>query len=171
MKVKKVPLQDLELWPDEVVCFTAYTDTRNPVQQRRTYVDGTRYAELQAENEKLRKKINALKAHGIEIVDAVAGGYEIYDIRQREFDRIEVENAELRAKLVMHEGAQKHNEKQIDIEREKNAKLKELVLEIWRSCPVDEVDCKKCPHYIGESDYWCDIPIRMEGLGIEVKDE
>lgn len=51
MRVKKVPLQDLELWPDEVICFSAYTDTRNPVQQRRTYVDG---AALEAENEKLR---------------------------------------------------------------------------------------------------------------------
>ena len=54
MRVKRVPLQDLELWPDEVICFTAYTDTRNPVQQRRTYVDGSRYAELQVENAKLR---------------------------------------------------------------------------------------------------------------------
>lgn len=52
MRVKKVPLQDLELWPDEVICFSAYTDTRNPVQQRRTYVDG---AALEAENEKLRE--------------------------------------------------------------------------------------------------------------------
>ena len=53
-------------------------------------------AELQAENAKLRKKINALKAHGIEIADAVAGGYEIYDIQQREVDRLEVENDKLR---------------------------------------------------------------------------
>lgn len=51
MRVKKVPLQDLELWPDEVICFTAYTDTRNPVQQRRTYVDGEK---LKAENAELR---------------------------------------------------------------------------------------------------------------------
>lgn len=51
MRVKKVPLQDLELWPDEVICFTAYTDTRNPVQQRRTYVDGKK---LKAENAELR---------------------------------------------------------------------------------------------------------------------
>lgn len=51
---------------------------------------------------------------------------------------------------------------------DENAKLRELLLEAWRSCPVDEDDCKKCPHYMGESDYLCDIPIRMEALGIEV---
>lgn len=60
MKVKKVPLQDLELWPDEVICFTAYTDTRNPVQQRRTYVDGKK---LKAENAELRDDL--LLAHRI----------------------------------------------------------------------------------------------------------
>lgn len=56
MRVKKVPLQDLELWPDEVICFTAYTDTRNPVQQRRTYVDGEK---LKAENAELRADLQA----------------------------------------------------------------------------------------------------------------
>lgn len=54
MSIKKVPLQDLELWPDEVICFSAYTDTRNPVQQRRTYVNGEK---LQAENAKLREMV------------------------------------------------------------------------------------------------------------------
>ena len=52
-------------------------------------------------------------------------------------------------------------------ERE-NATLRDLVREVWRSCPVDEDDCKRCPHYMGESDYWCDMPIRMETLGIEM---
>lgn len=50
-----------------------------------------------------------------------------------------------------------------------NAKLRELVREIWRSCPVDEDDCAKCPHRIEESDEdWCDIPFLMEELGVEV---
>ena len=49
-----------------------------------------------------------------------------------------------------------------------NARLRELVLEIWRSCPVSEDDCAKCPHHIGESDeVWCDIPILMSELGVE----
>ena len=59
----------------------------------------SRFDALQAENERLRKKINALKAHGIEIADAVAGGYEIYDTNQREVDRLEVENGKLREAL------------------------------------------------------------------------
>ena len=49
-----------------------------------------------------------------------------------------------------------------------SAKLRELVLEIWRSCPVSEDDCAKCPHHIEESDeVWCDIPILMSELGVE----
>ena len=50
-----------------------------------------------------------------------------------------------------------------------NAKLRELCHETWRSCPVEEDECKKCPHYLGEDgDVWCDIPIQMAELGIEV---
>lgn len=45
----------------------------------------------------------------------------------KECDRLVAENAELRAKLVMHEGAQKHNEKLINSERDKNKKLQQLV--------------------------------------------
>lgn len=72
--------------------------------QREVATDNTRrnmreYKRVRDENEKLRKKINALKAHGIEIVDAVAGGYEIYDTSQREVDRLEVENDKLREAL------------------------------------------------------------------------
>ena len=51
-----------------------------------------------------------------------------------------------------------------------NAKLRELVLELWRSCPVSVSDCKMCmcPHYIEESEGdWCDISIRIDELGIE----
>ena len=54
------------------------------------------------------------------------------------------------------------------VERE-NVKLRKLALEIWRSCPVSEDDCAKCPHYIEESEeVSCDIPILMEKLGVEV---
>lgn len=99
MRVKKVPLQDLELWPDEVICFTAYTDTRNPVQQRRTYVDGTRYAELQAENAKLREQIHWLKKGDIlhvltdqEYIDQC----ERERLMQVSIDALDKENAKLR---------------------------------------------------------------------------
>lgn len=73
MSIKKVPLQDLELWPDEVICFSAYTDTRNPVQQRRTYVDGEK---LKAENAELRddllraqRIIGQISHEGFELID------------------------------------------------------------------------------------------------------
>lgn len=48
-----------------------------------------------------------------------------------------------------------------------NAKLRELVREIWKSCPVSEDDCAECPHRLEEDDeVWCDIPILMEQLGV-----
>lgn len=53
---------------------------------------------------------------------------------------------------------------------DEGAKLRELVLEIWYSCPVSEYDCAKCQHRIEESDEdWCDIPILMEKLGVDVE--
>lgn len=101
-----------------------------------------RIVALEDKAEKQKIKLEVLKAHGIEIVDAVGGGHEIYNTRQREVDRLEYENA----------------------------KLRELVLEIWRSCPVSEDDCVKCQHRIEESDEdWCDIPILMEKLGVEAE--
>ena len=61
-------------------------------------------------------------------------------------------------------------ERRKELENE-NDKLRELVRDVWRSCPVDEDDCKKCPHYIVESDeVLCDIPILMREMGIEAED-
>lgn len=52
---------------------------------------------------------------------------------------------------------------------DEGAKLRKLVLEVWSSCPVSEDDCAKCQHRIEESDEdWCDIPILMEKLRVEV---
>lgn len=57
-------------------------------------------------------------------------------------------------------------ERREELETE-NAKLRELVRETWRCCPVSEGDCARCPHYIDESDEdWCNIPILMRELGI-----
>lgn len=58
-----------------------------------------RIVALEDEAEKQKIKSEVLKAHGIEIVDAVGGGHEIYDTRQREVDRLEYENAKLRELL------------------------------------------------------------------------
>lgn len=48
-----------------------------------------------------------------------------------EHERTKAENAELRAKLVVHESVQKHNEKLINSEREKNKKLRELCKQMY----------------------------------------
>ena len=54
-----------------------------------------RARELEKENENLRGKLQALRAHGIEVVDAVAGGVEIYNEKHAELDRLKAENAKL----------------------------------------------------------------------------
>ena len=57
----------------------------------------------------------------------------------------------------------------IEQQSERIVALEELVQEIWKSCPTDEDDCNRCPHRLVEDDEdWCDIPIRMRELGIEV---
>lgn len=67
---------------------------RNGGMSRRELCD--LIASLEHDNDEMRKKLNALKAHDIEIVDGVAGGYEIYDARTKEVDRLLYENANLR---------------------------------------------------------------------------
>ena len=52
--------------------------------------------ELRTENERLKRKLEILKAHGVEIVDAIAGGFEIYDEEHRRADALEGENARYR---------------------------------------------------------------------------
>ena len=51
---------------------------------------------LQAENAKLKRRLEILKSHGIEIADAVAGGFEIYNKEHARADRLEAENEKLR---------------------------------------------------------------------------
>lgn len=86
-----------ELWP------TAYEVTKNGETRRYipeipTYTMKLekKIVQLTDDIEKQKLKFGILKAHGIEIVDAVGGGYEIYDTKQREIDRLEFENSRLR---------------------------------------------------------------------------
>ena len=61
------------------------------------YIDAERKVmELEKENENLRGKLQALRAHGIEVVDAIADGVEIYSEEHAELDRLKAENKELR---------------------------------------------------------------------------
>ena len=57
---------------------------------------------------------------------------------------------------VMHEDA-------LDNE---NAKLRELVSELWVSCPVHDSDCDECQHKGGRTG--CELYDRMRELGVEV---
>ena len=47
-----------------------------------------------------------------------------------------------------------------------NAKLRELVRDMWQSCPVYTADCYGCEHH--RSDGGCKLYNRMRELGIEV---
>ena len=47
-----------------------------------------------------------------------------------------------------------------------NAKLRELVSELWVSCPVHDSDCDECQHKGGRTG--CELYDRMRELGVEV---
>lgn len=86
---------------------------------------GKQNAELKSERDALQRKLEILKEHGVEIVDAVAGGYEVYNEAIRERDKwkakaeeaeramnaaagkwakADAENRELRKMLVLDDG-------------------------------------------------------------------
>ena len=48
---------------------------------------------------------------------------------------------------------------------EQNAKLRELVSELWASCPVHDNDCDECRHKDGRTG--CELYDRMLGLGVD----
>jgi len=52
-----------------------------------------------------------------------------------------------------------------------NAKLRELVRDLWEACPVDGYYCiYHCEHYDKESESHCKLEDRMRELGVEVND-
>ena len=68
--------------------------------------------------------------------------------------------------LLDSEHASRQNGKRLPCERlaEENAKLRELVRDMWRGCPVDERDCSACDF---ERDGMCDLFDRMRELGVD----
>jgi predicted transcriptional regulator len=48
-----------------------------------------KFKNLKEENVKLQRKFEILEAHGIKIVDTVAGDYEVYDENYRRAQRLE----------------------------------------------------------------------------------
>ena len=55
---------------------------------------------------------------------------------------------------------------EIDRVRDENAKLLELLAELWASCPVHDDDCTDCKHRGGRTG--CKLYDRMRELGVEV---
>lgn len=50
-----------------------------------------------------------------------------------------------------------------------NAKLRELVRDLWKACPADGYYCiYHCEHYDKESESHCKLEDRMRELGVEV---
>lgn len=52
---------------------------------------------------------------------------------------------------------------------DENAKLRELVRDMWKGCPADGYYCiYHCPRYDKTSESHCELCDRMKELGIEV---
>lgn len=56
-------------------------------------------------------------------------------------------------------------EEALESERSENAKLRELVSELWVSCPVHDSDCDGCGHKGGRTG--CELYDRMRELGVD----
>lgn len=67
-------------------------------------------AKLIAERDDLQRKLEILKAHGVEIVDAVAGGFEVYNEAVRERDEWKAKAEAKSAKDDAHSKAQSKTE-------------------------------------------------------------
>ena len=53
--------------------------------------------------------------------------------------------------------------------RAENAKLRELVRDMWKACPADGYYCiHHCEHYDKGSESHCKLEDRMRELGVEV---
>lgn len=68
--------------------------------------------------------------------------------------------------LLDSEYAARQNGKRLPCERlaDENERLRELVRDMWRGCPVDERDCIACDF---ERDGMCDLFDRMRELGVD----
>lgn len=78
--------------------LTAHNDLQRHCDNQRariTELEGL-YAEKKAENAELKRKLGILGEYGIEVVDAVAGGFEIYSEDHRLADALKAENDKLR---------------------------------------------------------------------------
>lgn len=88
-------------------------------------------------------------------------------------DKYQDENAELRKERDFYFQQVTENgermQRVIDALNAENAKLRELVGDIWEACPTDGYYCiYHCEHYDKESESHCKLEARMAELGVEV---
>ena len=91
-----------------------------------------------------------------------------------ENERLQAENAKLRKKADMLQwnsdcfikiyGSWKRLRATVPHLERENAKLRELVSELWVSCPVHDSDCDECKHKGGRTG--CELYDRMLELGV-----
>ena len=128
--------------------------------------------DLKEENERLRRRYGECQNELTQTMCDYGGALDDIDKLKSENDKLRERTEWLEDELRKQMSATSTFMAMARTYQDDNKKLRELVCEVWRSCPVNEDDCKKCPHYIEESDeVWCDVPIRMHELGIEVSDE
>lgn len=128
---------------------------------------------LQDENDKLREQVSSLVGRSFRTADKMSC--------------IEAENAKLRedlefersengwAREFLNRMGQKCGTKDCPslvayvtkLEAD-NAKLRELVRDLWEACPVDGYYCiYHCEHYDKESESHCKLEDRMRELGVD----
>lgn len=105
-----------------------------------------------------------------DLLARLEAGYEydpMYGEICNERDRLANENDKLREEL----DAAKHDlsafSKEIVASKAKNAKLRELVADLWTHCPADRYYCALC-EYGNDDGSECKLADRMRELGIEV---
>ena len=90
-------IMDLE---DQIDTIHGWLNRRAAILEREMVKFNRRYFDCVEQEKKiaeLTRKMEILKAHGVEIVDAVAGGYEIYNEKIREVSELQAQVDELTA--------------------------------------------------------------------------
>lgn len=109
---------------------------------------------LQDENDKLSEQVSSLVGRSFRTADKMSC--------------IEADNAKLQndAELLRAMLSQVQTEKRCYMAE--NAKLRELVRDLWEACPADGYYCiYHCKHYDKESESHCKMEDRMRELGVD----
>ena len=90
-------IMDLE---DQIDMIHGWLNRRAKIMERKMVEMNQRYFDCVEQEKKiaeLTRKMEILKAHGVEIVDAVAGGYEVYNEKIREVSELQEKVGKLTA--------------------------------------------------------------------------